>query len=70
MPLGGRRPRLARASGRLGYDPTWAVYSDESMYTVGPGATCTCAWITEFGTTRGPCKHMLAVSLTLRDPGA
>lgn len=28
------------------------------------GYACTCAWFSKHGTTRGPCKHVLAVSLT------
>lgn len=67
-----RNPRLAAAKALVAggavhpNGTTWLVYSGERVYSVGPGATCTCQWATEFGDTRGPCKHLLAVSLTLR----
>ena len=29
----------------------------------GRGATCTCPWIAQHGTSRGPCKHILAADI-------
>lgn len=44
--------------------------SDGGSYrvTVGDDAyTCTCAWFSKHGVTRGPCKHVLAMSLLQED---
>lgn len=47
------------SNGRVGASGggTYDVEIDDDTYT------CTCAWFGKHGTTRGPCKHVLAVSL-------
>lgn len=48
-------------------DGGWRVSSGASEYRVQDGQ-CTCPWIARHGTSRGPCKHVLAVALALRHP--
>ncbi len=48
---------------RLG-DGAWSVTSGASEYRV-QDARCTCPWVARHGTSRGPCKHILAVALAL-----
>ncbi|MBO0812539.1 MAG: SWIM zinc finger family protein [Microlunatus sp.] len=35
----------------------------------GPNATCTCPWIGQHGTSRGPCKHILAADIVRNQQG-
>ncbi len=73
-----RNPRLVAAR-KLAADggvqaasggSAWRVRgSHGEVYDVTPGETgpqCTCAWQREHGSGRGPCKHVLAVLITLR----
>ena len=49
----------------------WEVRQDKSFHRVrgrGPNATCTCPWIARHGSSRGPCKHILATELA--DPSS
>jgi SWIM zinc finger len=46
----------------------WLVNGDHGNYRVGLDNTCTCPWVAEHGGSRGPCKHLLAVAISLRDP--
>ena len=36
----------------------------------GKGDRCTCAWIAKYGSSRGPCKHILAVKKLVRSSKA
>jgi uncharacterized Zn finger protein len=48
----------------------WQVEgSDGNRYTVTRKLHCDCAWGIEHDDNRGPCKHILAAILTLRDSG-
>ena len=42
---------------------TYDVKVDDEAYA------CTCAWFSKHGTTRGPCKHVLAVALAAEETG-
>jgi SWIM zinc finger len=62
-------PRLREARRLIGAvrrrpDGAWNVTSGPSEYRVQDGR-CTCPWVARHGTSRGPCKHALAVALTL-----
>lgn len=71
-------PRLAGAqklvdTGALDeqVDGTWLVNSDGTRYTVTVAEKitrygCTCPWWVKYRGTRGPCKHVLAVSIIHR----
>lgn len=74
-----RNPRLASAR-KLVADgsvhpgsggPSWRVRGSRGwVYDVTPGddgLRCTCTWQREHGTGRGPCKHVLAVLISLRE---
>lgn len=67
-----RNPRLVSAqslvdAGRVhGSGPTWVVDGDGGTYRVGSDGSCTCKWTLEHGASRGPCKHVLAVAISLR----
>jgi uncharacterized Zn finger protein len=55
-----------RVLGRSSTDMVAEVTSGEKVYQVcitGPEATCTCPWYRNHGSSRGPCKHVLAVRL-------
>jgi hypothetical protein len=48
----------------------WVVTVDEHQHWVrgeGDSATCTCLWHAKHGGGRGPCKHVLAVAITVAD---
>jgi hypothetical protein len=49
---------------------TWHVQGTVQNHKVttvpGSGPRCTCQWDSEYTGTRGPCKHILAVALSLR----
>ena len=74
-----RNPRLTAAqrlveSGAVSTDSVpsrWVVVGSQGdRYTVdsaGDRLRCTCPWETERTGRRGPCKHVLAVLITLRD---
>jgi SWIM zinc finger len=62
-------PRLRDARKLVGAvqrrpDGAWSVTSGPSEYRVQDGR-CTCPWVARHGTSRGPCKHVLAVALTV-----
>ncbi len=50
---------------------SWRVRGSRGwVYDVTPGddgLRCTCTWQREHGTGRGPCKHVLAVLISLRE---
>lgn len=51
----------------------WVVHVDDHDQWVRPGAdgpTCTCLWWAKHRGSRGPCKHVLAVSLAGGSAGA
>jgi hypothetical protein len=71
-----RNPRLASARKLVANGAVtdasegWRVEgSYGNRYTVSREMRCDCAWGVEHGGDRGPCKHALAVVLTLRDSG-
>ncbi len=42
----------------------------EHLVRLGPdGDRCTCPWYAKHRNERGPCKHILAVQITLEDGG-
>ena len=52
-------------------DGTYRVQSRDTFYTVTPAEKieeyrCTCPWWVKYRGTRGPCKHVLAVSIKRR----
>jgi hypothetical protein len=73
-----RNPRLKAAQelydhggvtpGRSG---TWQVRGTVQVHDVtaspGGGLRCTCPWDSEYAGTRGPCKHIVAVVISLRN---
>ena len=70
-----RNPRLVAARKLLdsggvavGSAPgVWRVRGSRgAVHTVSSGPRCTCPWESEHRGTRGPCKHVLAVLLMLR----
>jgi hypothetical protein len=51
---------------RLAGDGTCTVRSEDREYRARVGSAdyhCTCPWISKHGTTRGPCKHVLAAAI-------
>jgi hypothetical protein len=69
-----RQPRLVGArelvdNGRVAIEGSRAVVNGrDGDYLVsidGDEATCTCAWFAKHGGDRGPCRHVLAVQMTL-----
>lgn len=74
-----RNPRLKAA--RALYDEggvtpgrssgTWQVRGTLQNHVVsaapGGGLRCTCPWDSEYAGSRGPCKHLVAVAISLRD---
>jgi SWIM zinc finger len=50
-------------------DGGWLVESGTSGYRVqidAAGFRCTCPWVARHGTSRGPCKHVLAAAIVAR----
>lgn len=78
--LSGAHPRLVDAvalveAGAVTVDPTTTdtvtVRSGDIGWTVrhdGGGYRCPCPWSARYGSSRGPCKHILAAVMATCDP--